>query len=333
MEFPITQALSPRQSLALPATLHAPLQVPDPPEAGRRQGLAERAAAVAALADQHPLALRVQGRPPAAQLAERQAAGLGPGGQGEAAQAPFVGLAQVDEFRGRPARQALGQLGQADPAVGAWCLSVAHRRIILPLVIADEEAHLSKNPSEGVKEDRGAEEEALVLAARRDRAAFGQLYDRYFDAIYHYIARRVLDDAVAEDLAAEVWERALRAIDRFELRGLPFAAWLYRIAGNLIINHHRRARLWRWVPLGNPAASSPAYSQTELRTVLDEAMAQLSPADQEAIALYYYAGQSPEEMSLIFGCSVVAVHKRLHRARERLKSKLGGDPRAGSKSA
>lgn len=198
--------------------------------------------------------------------------------------------------------------------------------------MTSEDPHLSKSAAEGVKDDRGAEEEALVLAARQDRAAFGRLYDRYFDAIYHYIARRVLDDAVAEDIAAEVWERALKAIDRFELRGVPFAAWLYRIAGNLIINHHRRERLWRWTPFGNPATSSRAYSQSELKTVLDEAMAQLSPADQEAIALYYFAGQSPEEMSLTLGCSVVAVHKRLHRARERLKSKLGGDPRAGSRT-
>ncbi len=94
-----------------------------------------------------------------------------------------------------------------------------------------------------------ADEAALVEAARHDRQAFGLLYDRHFDAIYHYVAARVEDDAVAEDLAGAVWERALRAIERYELRGVPFLAWLYRIAGHVVANHHRRRRLLQMVGL------------------------------------------------------------------------------------
>ena len=59
------------------------------------------------------------------------------------------------------------------------------------------------------------DEDWLVEAARTDRQAFGVLYDRHFDAIYHYIARRVGDQATAEDLAGAVWERALIAIERY----------------------------------------------------------------------------------------------------------------------
>lgn len=214
-------------------------------------------------------------------------------------------------------------------------MRVVHGRIILRTVSSEdpEDPDLSKTTAHGVKDWRVVDEADLVAAARTDREAFGVLYDRYFDAVYNYIVRRVSDGAVAEDIASEVWERALAAIDRFELRGVPFAAWLYRIAGNLVINHHRKAGLWRMVPFADRIGAARPYRQTELRTAVEAAVAHLSLADQEAIALYYYAGQSPEEMAVILDCSVVAVHKRLHRARERLKGHLGGDPRAGSESA
>lgn len=67
----------------------------------------------------------------------------------------------------------------------------------------------------------GHDEDGLVEAARTDRQAFGVLYDRHFDAIYHYIARRVGDAETAEDIASHVWERALKAIERYEIRGFP----------------------------------------------------------------------------------------------------------------
>jgi RNA polymerase sigma-70 factor (ECF subfamily) len=241
-------------------------------------------------------------------------------------------LADVDDPRGRGGGQERLQFTGCDAAIGRVRLRVVHGRIILPFV-NPEDPDLSKSAPEGVKDLREADEATLVAAARRDRQAFGLLYDRHFDAVYNYIVRRVGDDAVAEDIAAEVWERAMVAIERFEQRGVPFAAWLYRIAGNLVINHHRKAGLWRLVPFADRIAAARPFRQTEVRTAVESALASLSPADQEVIALYYYGGQNPEEMAVILGCSVVAVHKRLHRARERLKGHLGGDPRAGSESA
>ena len=308
-------------------SFHPPRHIPQRREPHRRQGLAEGAAAVAALAAEDQRGFRVQGEPPAAQFAEGQTfRALQP------AQPPFVRLADVDDPRGWGGGQERPQLAGRYAAVGGARLRVVHGRIILPFV-NPEDPDLSKTAPQGVKDWREAEEADLVGAARHDRAAFGALYDRHFDAIYNYIVRRVSDDAVAEDIAAEVWERALVAIERFEQRGVPFAAWLYRIAGNLVINHHRKAGLWRLVPFADRIAAARPFRQTEVRTAVEAAMANLSAADQEALALYYYGGQSPEEMAVILGCSVVAVHKRLHRARERLKGHLGGDPRAGSESA
>jgi RNA polymerase sigma-70 factor (ECF subfamily) len=174
------------------------------------------------------------------------------------------------------------------------------------------------------------DEDWLVEAARDDREAFGVLYDRHFDDVYHYIARRVGDERVAEDLSGAVWERALVAIERYEVRGVPFSAWLYRIAGNMVANHHRKRQLRRLVPFTRQHGASGGQSRIEERSMVREAMLKLSEADQELLGLCYFAGMAPPEIADVLGCSPAAVHKRLHRARARLRTHIEGDPRVSA---
>ena len=79
----------------------------------------------------------------------------------------------------------------------------------------------------------------LVELARSDQAAFGVLYERYIDRIYAYIYHRVGNSQDAEDLTARTFYRALDRLETYEDRGLPFSAWLFRIAHNLVANWHR----------------------------------------------------------------------------------------------
>src|SRR5579862_9633912 len=88
---------------------------------------------------------------------------------------------------------------------------------------------------EALKAERG-----LVERARHDPAAFAELYERYVDAIYTFAYHRLRDTTHAEDVAAETFQRALEHIGRFEWRGVPFSAWLYRIASNVIAARYRR---------------------------------------------------------------------------------------------
>lgn len=83
------------------------------------------------------------------------------------------------------------------------------------------------------------DEEALAKAAQGDREAFGVLYDRYIGRIYNYIFYRTGNQHDAEDLASRVFTRAMRHITNYQDRGVPFSAWLYRIAHNLVANWHR----------------------------------------------------------------------------------------------
>jgi RNA polymerase sigma-70 factor, ECF subfamily len=85
-----------------------------------------------------------------------------------------------------------------------------------------------------------ADEQLLVEAAQRDPVRFAELYDRHFERVYAFVARRVRDRDTAEELTAEIFHRALAHLPAFESRGAPFGAWLFRIAGNAVIDRAER---------------------------------------------------------------------------------------------
>jgi RNA polymerase sigma-70 factor (ECF subfamily) len=86
-----------------------------------------------------------------------------------------------------------------------------------------------------------ADERRLIEAAQQDRAYFGDVYERYFELVYAYVARRMHDRAATEDLTSEVFRKALQNLPRFKWTGAPFGAWLLRIAANLIADRVRRS--------------------------------------------------------------------------------------------
>lgn len=84
-----------------------------------------------------------------------------------------------------------------------------------------------------MKADPAADDDRLLIeAAQRDPGRFAELYERNFDRVYAYVARRVHSREEAEDVTAEVFQQALAGLPRFEWRGVPFAAWLIRMAAN-----------------------------------------------------------------------------------------------------
>src|SRR5580692_4770839 len=92
---------------------------------------------------------------------------------------------------------------------------------------------------------KDAPERSLIEAAQRDPACFAQLYEDNFERVYAYIARRVRDRDQAQDLTADVFHSALKNLSRFEWRGAPFAAWLFRIAANAMLRVASERRNWR----------------------------------------------------------------------------------------
>lgn len=87
---------------------------------------------------------------------------------------------------------------------------------------------------------KGVDERLLVEMAQSDPAKFDVLYELYFERIYHFLASRVRDRAAAEDLTSEVFHKALANLPGYEWRGVPFAAWLFRIAANALADQYKR---------------------------------------------------------------------------------------------
>ena len=84
------------------------------------------------------------------------------------------------------------------------------------------------------------DERTLVAAAQADPARFEELYDRYVHRVFGFVSRRVGNRATAEDITSAVFEQALASLPKFEWRGVPFAAWLIRIASNAVTDHWRK---------------------------------------------------------------------------------------------
>lgn len=179
-----------------------------------------------------------------------------------------------------------------------------------------------------------AREQALVAGARADPAAFGELYDYYLPRIYAYVARRVEDRSVAEDLTATTFERALGAVRGEAFRNASFGGFLYRVAANAVIDHARRER--RSIPLGVRASdhddedragieelsdesATRAFAAAIDRDTLRRAMVRLPESHRRVIVLKYFDGLEIDQLCAALGCSRSTFAVKLHRALRALR--------------
>lgn len=182
------------------------------------------------------------------------------------------------------------------------------------------------------------EERALVLRAiRRDSAAFGILYETHLDRVYRYVYYRVGSTAEAEDLTEQVFLKAWEAIERYEARGVPFIAWLYRLAHNLVVDYYRARR--PTMPLEDVAEAEEPGANTldSVENELDAeevrlAVRKLSPEHQQLIVLRFVEGLSHAEVAQITGKTEGATRVVQYRALQSLAKAMQGE-RETSKSA
>ncbi|MCD6291160.1 MAG: sigma-70 family RNA polymerase sigma factor [Anaerolineae bacterium] len=169
----------------------------------------------------------------------------------------------------------------------------------------------------------------LVERAKTDPKAFGELYERYVNRIYNYIYYRVGDPSDAEDLTARTFFRALDHIDRYVDRGIPFSAWLYRIAHNLVANWHRDRSRHKMVSLeGLLRLSAPGDSpereaeRNEERDALLAAIRRLPPDRQQLLILKFGEHLSNYEIGQIMGRTEGAIKSLYHRTLIALREDL-----------
>lgn len=174
------------------------------------------------------------------------------------------------------------------------------------------------------------DEVTLINLARTDPDAFGVLYERYVDRIYNYVFFRVGNASDAEDLTSKVFFKALKSIGGYKHMGLPFSAWLYRIAHNLVANYHRDRLRAREISIenlvlpdtGKHPAPEQKMQQNQENEFLLRLINDLSPQKKELVLLKFVQNLTNQEISYIFGKTEGAIKSLYHRTLLELRDRV-----------
>lgn len=150
--------------------------------------------------------------------------------------------------------------------------------------------------------------ELIALAQRGNEEAIGALYDAHCQAVFRYFKARSGDQQTAEDLTGEVFRRMLTGLPQYRALNLPFRAWLFRIAHNLLIDYYRRESGHEVVPLQeaeNVSADEidPASAVEQKLTMehAHRALSDLEPSQRDVLALRFLSELSLKETAFAMG--------------------------------
>lgn len=173
------------------------------------------------------------------------------------------------------------------------------------------------------------DEDALTRAAAGDTEAFGILYDRYLGRIYNYIFYRTGNQHDAEDLTSRVFTRAMKHISNYQDRGVPFSAWLYRIAHNLVANWHRDNSRRQEIALDDTFKIGPdgelpetTLMRSETEDALMHVIRGLPDDRQQLLILKFVERLSNAEIGRVMGRTEGAIKSLYHRTLLSLRNEI-----------
>ncbi len=171
-------------------------------------------------------------------------------------------------------------------------------------------------------------ERRLIEASKRQPRRFGQLYERYFDRVYAFALTRTRDRAAAEDVTAETFRVAFENLARFEWRGVPFSAWLFRIATNAATDQARLASRSEELTESHAILDESwegRLIEVETRAQLFELVGRL-PADQRRVIVMRFGQEkSVREIASALNRTEGAVKLLQHRAMQKLRAWVGDE--------
>jgi RNA polymerase sigma-70 factor (ECF subfamily) len=180
------------------------------------------------------------------------------------------------------------------------------------------------------------DERQLVAEARKgSKSAISLLYRTYIQRVFRYVSYRVDSDAVAEDVTAEVFLRMVQYLPQYRDTGVPFSAWLYRIAASQIADYHRQNKRIIDTEISDQHAGEDhdllgSMIQEEERMMLRQAIQLLTEDQQTLLILRYMQRMSHQEVAVILNKSESAIRVMQHRALQALAQYLGGASKARS---
>lgn len=183
--------------------------------------------------------------------------------------------------------------------------------------------------------DRQVDDEAVIRQVKNgDAEAFGVLYTQYAELIFRYVYSHLEGRLDAEDLTEEIFLRAWRALPKYDERGLPFTAFLFRVARNSLIDYYRQHKVvasLEEVELAAREAGPEEQVEARLESGgLRSTLLGLREEYRTVLILRFLAGMSPEETGQVLQRSVGAVRVLQHRALAALRERMERGGRVGS---
>ena len=177
---------------------------------------------------------------------------------------------------------------------------------------------------------RDSDERLLIEAAKLDPRRFADLYENNFDRVYAFTIARVRSWSEAQDVTAQVFHYALDHLRQFEWRGVPFAAWLYRIAANEIADRAKRAARERTIDPPETAAEDHFdrdLYEAEERAQVFRLMRELPEDQARVLTMRFVEQKNIADIAKELGRSDGAVKQLQFRALQNLRDRLGVKPR------
>lgn len=182
---------------------------------------------------------------------------------------------------------------------------------------------LLKNTGHMTEEEIRLENEQ-INAARKDPEKFSVVYDRYFEGIFQFIYRRTDDEALASDLCSQAFLKALMNLNKYEFRGLPFSAWLYRIASNEVNKHFNKQKRHKVFSLEEDRVkeifdtNDTEFSEAQFARLV-EVLGDMPTEVVEVLELRFFEGKNFREIAFILDIGESGAKMRLYRAVEKLR--------------
>jgi RNA polymerase sigma-70 factor (ECF subfamily) len=180
--------------------------------------------------------------------------------------------------------------------------------------------------------------ELVALAQQGDSTAFAELYETYSPLIFRFLRRRMEgSDEIVEDLTEDVFVKLYEKLDRYVDRGVPFTAWLYRMAHNCMIDYVRKLPRYSEQSLDAVVdvpehGTGTEYGQVLDRQAIEPALARLTPEQRQTVELRFLSGLNVAETAAAMGRSEDAIKKLQARALVNLRRSLtASTPSAGSR--
>lgn len=183
--------------------------------------------------------------------------------------------------------------------------------------------------SDSISQDTMQAEQSEIEAAKQNPALFRPLYNRYFESVFRFVLRRTADESLTADICSQVFLKAIENLYRYEFKGVPFSAWLFRIASNEVAQHFRNVKKTRTVAADEHTFADLADEMEEeeddigiSRADLLHVLENLKEVDMQLIEMRFFEQRPFKEIADILGITENNAKVKTYRILRRMKKQL-----------